>query len=160
LAWSPFTAAEFGVARFVRSAAVAGAAVVLAIISGCGPGGLDEVKSAGELRHIIAAASQPVMVEFSKQTCDHCGGLEITLKHLADEYAGQVRSVKFVLLRADGSCIDQQLADEHSILVYPTVLFFVNGRKAARFEQHYTYSDYEEAIKACMQTTQPDSPGP
>ncbi len=134
-------------------------AALWTLASGCAARGLAEVKSADQLRQVIAATSQPVMVEFSKQMCENCGGLEMTLRHLSDEYAGRIRSVKFTLLRADGSCIDPKLAEEHNILVYPTVVFFVNGREVRRFEQHYTYSDYEDAIKTCVQAARPQSPG-
>ena len=124
----------------------------LACLAGGCSANIPDIKSLTELQQMIATSDRPVLVEYYKEACEHCNAFEATLRELADENKGRVTIVKFLLLRADGRSTAEEFATKNDILVYPTVVFYVNGVETKRFVQNYYYTAYESAIAESLRT--------
>ena len=129
--------------RFLPLAAL----LLAALTGGCG---VVDLQTQADLERTIAKDAKPVLVDFYKAGCKDCGAFEITLRMLAEEYAGQITAAKFLLQLADGTVTAPELAEKYEILVYPTAILFVDGKEAKRFEQDYTYDHYTQAIEAAL----------
>jgi thioredoxin 1 len=146
-------------ANVVRRACCATVAVVSLqlLAGGCAPSNLVEIRDANELQRVISSSKQPVLVDFYKAGCETCNAFEITLRALAEDHKGRITVLKFLLKRANGVSTAPDFAEEHDILMYPTVIIYMNGQEQKRFVQQYMYDDYKAAINEYLAapTTRP-----
>ena len=127
--------------------------LVLSLAIGCGPAPVPEAGDIAGLQQLIKKTSQPVLVDYYKQGCEHCNAFEITLRLLASEHKGQIVTTKFLLMKANGECTAPEFATKHDIQLYPTVVMYVNGKEVKRFVQDYMYDDYSKAIDECVKSS-------
>ncbi|MCG3177972.1 MAG: hypothetical protein BIFFINMI_00295 [Phycisphaerae bacterium] len=133
--------------------------LLLAVAGGCGPASVTEVRDVAELQELIDATHKPLLVDYYKQGCEHCNAFETTLRGLNAEYGGRIAAAKFLLMKADGVCAAPEFAEKHEILLYPTVILYVDGKERKRFVQDYLWTDYNAAIDEVLgaPTTQPEA---
>lgn len=115
----------------------------------CGGCGVANVGNSGDLNKLLAQ-KKPVLVDFYKAGCEHCSAFDITFHKLAEDYAGKAVFGKFLLMQANGKPTAEDVLKKYNVLVYPTVILFVDGKESRRFEQDYSYDHYATALEAMI----------
>lgn len=115
----------------------------------CGGCGAVSVNNSGDLDKLLAQ-KKPVMVDFYKAGCEHCSAFDITFNKLAEDYAGKTVFGKFLLMQANGKPTAEDVLKKYNVLVYPTVILFVDGKESRRFEQDYSYDHYATSLEALI----------
>jgi len=87
---------------------------------------LVHVESSAQFEQDVLAADCPVLVDFFSNSCPPCRRLSPIINELADEYKGRA-----VICKVDVTRV-RELAQKYSIRGIPAVLFFAEGKEAAR----------------------------
>ena len=74
----------------------------------------------------VLQASIPVLVEFYSDSCIPCKQMSPILGDIEDDYEDRLKVVKV------NANFDGELAEQYSVMVSPTILFFKDGKEAER----------------------------
>ena len=74
----------------------------------------------------VLQAEIPVLVEFYSDSCIPCKQMSPILGDIEDDYENQLKVVK-----VNGN-FDAELAEQYSVMVSPTILFFKGGEEVFR----------------------------
>ena len=89
----------------------------------------------------VLQASTPVLVEFYSDSCIPCKQMSPILGDIEDDYEDRLKVVK-VNAKFDG-----ELAEQYSVMVSPTILFFKDGKEAERVRGLIRKPELEEIVK-------------
>ena len=114
--------------------------------SGCAESRLTGIANSGEFTPRVLDAKQPALVLFYKEGCPWCAMVEPTLSDLAKEYEGQVLFFKCPLVKFPFVQVNNDLAGQYQVNLYPTVLLFVYGHEGKRWVGAQSAADYRKAL--------------
>ena len=83
--------------------------------------------SDADFKSTLAAATTPVLVDFSASWCQPCKALAPTIDKVAEEYDGKMAVYKVDIDNA------QETASNFGIMSVPTCIFFRDGKEVDRF---------------------------
>ena len=89
----------------------------------------------------VLQAEIPVLVEFYSDSCIPCKQMSPILVDIEDEYENQLKVVK-----VNGN-FDAELAEQYSVMVSPTILFFKGGEEVERVRGLIKKPELEEIVK-------------
>jgi thioredoxin 1 len=146
-------AGSAGVARGSRRAltGAAGAALLacagLALAAGgCGPLKFNQINDEQKFEEQVLKADKPVLVDFFKGGCAACMVLDPLMDELAEEYKDRVVFAKFELMRFWLEITSFPIWWKYHIVLYPTVVLFVNGKEKKRWVANYLGFSYRKVL--------------
>ena len=86
-------------------------------------------------------ASTPVLAEFYSDSCIPCNQMSPILGDIEDDYEDRLKVVKV------NANFDGELAEQYSVMVSPTILFFKDGKEAERVRGLIRKPELEEIVK-------------
>ena len=89
----------------------------------------------------VLQAEIPVLVEFYSDSCIPCKQMSPILGDIEDDYENQLKVVK-----VNGN-FDAELAEQYSVMVSPTILFFKGGEEVERVRGLIKKPELEEIVK-------------
>ena len=89
----------------------------------------------------VLQASIPVLVEFYSDSCIPCKQMSPILGDIEDDYEDRLKVVKV------NANFDGELAEQYSVMVSPTILFFKDGKEAERVRGLIRKPELEEIVK-------------
>lgn len=89
----------------------------------------------------VLQASIPVLVEFYSDSCIQCKQMSPILGDIEDDYEDRLKVVKV------NANFDGELAEQYSVMVSPTILFFKDGKEAERVRGLIKKPELEEIVK-------------
>ena len=89
----------------------------------------------------VLQASIPVLVEFYSDSCISCKQMSPILGDIEDHYEDRLKVVKV------NANFDGELAEQYSVMVSPTILFFKDGKEAERVRGLIRKPELEEIVK-------------
>ena len=89
----------------------------------------------------VLQASTPVLVEFYSDSCIPCKQMSPNLGDIEDDYEDRLKVVKV------NANFDGELAEQYSVMVSPTILFFKDGKEAERVRGLIKKPELEEIVK-------------
>ena len=89
----------------------------------------------------VLQASIPVLVEFYSDSCISCKQMSPILREIEDDYEDRLKVVKV------NANFDGELAEQYSVMVSPTILFFKDGKEAERVRGLIKKPELEEIVK-------------
>ena len=89
----------------------------------------------------VLQASIPVLVEFYSDSCITCKQMSPILGDIEDDYEDRLKVVKV------NANFDGELAEQYSVMVSPTILFFKDGKEAERVRGLIKKPELEEIVK-------------
>lgn len=125
------------------------------VIGGCAGGGAREALVPAEDKDAFQAtvldSHKPVLVFFYKDACPMCAMLEPTMEQLAAEYHGRAVVAKCSVMSAFFVGKNTELRAWYKIVLYPTVILFVEGRDREHWEtNNHTAAEYRKALDAVV----------
>jgi thiol-disulfide isomerase/thioredoxin len=134
------------------------ACVVLAFVAGgCGAGGsepseaLVPAQDKEAFQAVVLDSHRPVLVFFYKDGCPSCAALEPTMQRLAAEYHGRAVVAKCSVMSLFFVGKNTELRAWYKIVLYPTVILFVEGRQRETWEtNNHTAAEYRKALDAVV----------
>lgn len=141
--------------RRSRPAAGLGLAALALLAGGCATGNMKEISSTEQFQQEVIKAKKPAMVFFFKGGCATCMLLEPGMEQLAGEYADRAVVAKYHLMSFVWIPTNAELRSKYDIVVYPTVVLFVNGQEKQRWLMHYDMKSYRKALDEALATTKP-----
>jgi thioredoxin-like negative regulator of GroEL len=98
------------------------------------------------------------LVFFYKDGCPSCAVLEPTMQQLAAEYHGRAVVAKCSVMSVFFVGKNTELRAWYKVVLYPTVILFVEGRERDRWEtNHHIPAEYRKALDAAA-APRPRSP--
>lgn len=126
------------------------AALVMAV-GGCAKTQpLVPVNSTAEFQSTVLQAKQPVVLLFYKQGCAACAAAQSVLGQLAAEYNGRVVFAEYPLMNFVLISNNPELRDKYEVVLYPTVILFVDGQEKKRWVAEYSAATYRKDIDAVL----------
>ena len=89
----------------------------------------------------VLQASIPVLVEFYSDSRSPCKQMSPILGDIEDDYEDRLKVVKV------NANFDGELAEQYSVMVSPTILFFKDGKEAERVRGLIKKPELEEIVK-------------
>ena len=89
----------------------------------------------------VLQASIPVLVEFYSDSFIPCYQMSPILGDIEDDYEDRLKVVKV------NANFDGELAEQYSVMVSPTILFFKDGKEAERVRGLIRKPELEEIVK-------------
>ena len=89
----------------------------------------------------VLQASIPVLVEFYSDSSIPCKQMSPILGDIEDDYEDRLKVVKV------NANFDGELAEQYSVMVSPTILFFKDGKEAERVRGLIKKPELEEIVK-------------
>ena len=89
----------------------------------------------------VLQASTPVLVEFYSDSCIPCKQMSPILCDIEYDYQHRLKVVKV------NANFDGELAEQYSVMVSPTILFFKDGKEAERVRGLIRKPELEEIVK-------------
>ncbi|MDO4308092.1 MAG: thioredoxin domain-containing protein [Eubacteriales bacterium] len=89
----------------------------------------------------VLEAEEPVLVEFYSDGCLGCKQFSPVLGEMEDAYESRIKIVKV------NAAFSEELKDEYGVEVYPTVLFFRNGKEDERLKGIVPRDKLEKVIE-------------
>ena len=89
----------------------------------------------------VLQASIPVLVEFYYDSCIQCKQMSPILGDIEDDYEDRLKVVKV------NANFAGELAEQYSVMVSPTILFFKDGKEAERVRGLIRKPELEEIVK-------------
>ena len=89
----------------------------------------------------VLQASIPVLVEFYSDSCIPSKQMSPILGDIEDDYEDRLKVVKV------NANFDGELAEQYSVMVSPTILFFKDGKEAERVRGLIKKPELEEIVK-------------
>lgn len=89
----------------------------------------------------VLQASIPVLVEFYSDSCIPCKQMSPILGDIEDDYEDRLKVVKV------NANFDGELAEQYSVMVSPTILFFKDGKEAERVRGLIKKPELEAIVK-------------
>ena len=89
----------------------------------------------------VLQASIPVLVEFYSDSRIPCKQMSPILGDIEDDYEDRLKVVKV------NANFDGELAEQYSVMVSPTILFFKDGKEAERVRGLIKKPELEEIVK-------------
>ena len=89
----------------------------------------------------VLQASIPVLVEFYSDSCIPCKQMSPILGDIEDDYEDRLKVVKV------NANFDGELAEQYSVMVSPTILFFKDGKEAERVRGLIKKPELEDIVK-------------
>lgn len=89
----------------------------------------------------VLQASIPVLVEFYSDSCIPFKQMSPILGDIEDDYEDRLKVVKV------NANFDGELAEQYSVMVSPTILFFKDGKEAERVRGLIRKPELEEIVK-------------
>ena len=89
----------------------------------------------------VLQASTPVLVEFYSDSCIPCKQMSPILGVIAYDYVARLKVVKV------NANFDGELAEQYSVMVSPTILFFKDGKEAERVRCLNKKPEMEQIVK-------------
>jgi len=120
-----------------------------AVVAGCnGPSQVVALEDASQFETEVlqASHSQPVLMDFFKEGCAACIALEPTIDKLSNEYAGRVTVMRYPLMSFIFIPHSAELRRQHDVVLYPTVVLFVDGVEYKRWVADYSIEHYRQAL--------------
>ena len=124
--------------RLTALAAMAFGAMLACLAGGCSNEKLTTVQNESEFMQLVLESKQPVMVEFSKDSCPTCDVVEPELVKVSKEYAGRIKCYKFMLLDRFFQPYSVTIRENYNLQWVPSVVLFVNGQEKQRWVWDYT----------------------
>ena len=97
--------------------------------------------NAEEFEAEVLKASLPVIVEFYSDSCIPCKQLSPVLGGIEDDYED-----KLIVVKVNVN-FDAELAEQYSVMVSPTILFFKGGEEVERVRGLIKKPELEEIVK-------------
>ena len=92
----------------------------------------------------VLQASIPVLVVYYYESCIPCYQMSPILGDIEDDYEDRLKVVKV------NANFDGELAEQYSVMVSPTILFFKDGKEAERVRGLIKKPELEEIVKKCI----------
>ena len=89
----------------------------------------------------VLNSALPVLVEFYSDSCIPCKQMSPILGGIEDDYEDRLKVVKV------NANFDGELAEQYSVMVSPTILFFKDGKEAERVRGLIRKPELEEIVK-------------
>jgi thioredoxin 1 len=139
----------------LTAAGLLAASVLAFICGGCAGGGprepLVEAQDHEAFQAHVLDSHLPVLVFFYKDGCPMCAALEPTMEQLAAEYHGRAVVVKCSVMSFFFIGKNTDLRAWYKIVLYPTVILFVEGRDREHWETNdHTAAEYRKALDAVV----------
>ncbi|HOW70723.1 MAG TPA: thioredoxin family protein [Phycisphaerae bacterium] len=144
-----------GRAGWRRLASAAGFGLMaLTVLTGCSSSHMAEVKSTEQFQKQVIQAKKPVMMFFFKGGCATCMLLEPALEQMASEYGDRAIFAKYHLMSFFWIPNNSELKDRYNVVVYPTVVLFVDGQEKKRWLMHYDMKSYRKTLDEVLAARQ------
>jgi thioredoxin 1 len=143
--------------RAMPGAALLACAVLALVAGGCGPAKFSRIANEKDFEDYVLRSDRPVLVDFYKGGCASCMVLDPLMDELAEEYKGRVVFAKFELMRfwLEVTCLP--IWWKYHIVLYPTVVLFVNGKEKKRWVANYFGFSYRKALDEVAGLSAPKS---
>lgn len=136
--------------RRLPSIAGLGLTVVALLAGGCGGGNMKDLGSTEQFQEQVLKTKKPAMVFFFKGGCATCMLLEPGMEQLAGEYGDRAVFAKYHLMSFFWIPTNNELRKQYDIVVYPTVVMFVDGKEKQRWLMHYDMKSYRKAMDEAL----------